>query len=77
VRTIDRFMADAEVVATVILEELEKEHEAKEEEEQSGAEVLQRIISSSELDQGIKSNTETLMLQLKERAGKSIDVIAA
>lgn len=51
------------------MEELERKHEGKEEEEESGVRVLQRIISSSELDQGIKSNTETLMLQLKERSG--------
>jgi hypothetical protein len=51
------------------MEELELEHPAKEEEEGSGVKVIQKIISSGELDQGIKSNAETLMMQLKERTG--------
>ena len=60
------------------MEELELEHPAKEEEEGSGAKVIQKIISSGELDQGIKSNAETLMLQLKERiAGRSISITPA
>jgi len=60
------------------MEELEVEHPAKEEEEGSGAKVIQKIISSGELDQGIKSNAETLMLQLKERiAGRSISITPA
>ena len=51
------------------MEELELEHPAKEEDDGSGAKVIQKIISSGELDQGIKSNAETLMMQLKERTG--------
>jgi len=60
------------------MEELEAEHPEKEEEEGSGAKVIQKIISSGELDQGIKSNAETLMMQLKGRiAGRSIDIAPA
>ena len=51
------------------MEELEAEHPEKEGEEGSGAKVIQKIISSGELDQGIKSNAETLMMQLKECTG--------
>lgn len=60
------------------MEELELEHPAKEEEEGSGAKVIQKIISSGELDKGIKSNADTLMVQLKQRTGgRIIDVNAA
>ena len=60
------------------MEELEAEHPEKEGEEGSGAKVIQKIISSGELDQGIKSNAETLMMQLKGRiAGRSIDIAPA
>lgn len=56
------------------MEELEIEHPAKEEEEASGVQVIQKIISTDELDRGIKSNAETLMLQLKEyMTGRAID----
>jgi len=56
------------------MEELELEHPAKEEEEGSGVKVIQKIISSGELDKGIRSNGETLMVQLKERTrGRTID----
>jgi hypothetical protein len=60
------------------MEELELEHPAKEEEEGSGVNVIQKIISSGELDQGIKSNAETLMMQLKERTGgRTLEVTPA
>jgi hypothetical protein len=63
------------MIAAIIMVELELEHPAKDEEEGSGAKVIQKILSSGELDQGIKSNAETLMLQLKERTGgRTIDV---
>jgi hypothetical protein len=60
------------------LEELEVRHKAKDEEEESGVKVIQKIITSQELDKGIKSNTETLVIQLKERTGgRTINVAAA